>query len=252
MNSNVPERFNKEGYLAVYAGPMFAGKSKLLIKKLSKKQDLGLKVVYVTHGDDDRITKGSNCKVNTHWTCFKNAIVSFDCYKTTDLACIYSRLCQYDVIGIDEYQFFNIKAVEVVRELVESAYKRVYSVGLDCNFKREKFGYIFELFYFADKYKKIQAKCETCKQAMSRLVSMNLSPHAAFVSASFTAKIGGDINVEKEAGSEEMYNPLCRYHYREYAEKWLKSFDQNPSKKENSHNEDDDKSNHGEYLMFDN
>jgi len=213
--------FDKEGYLGVYFGCMFAGKSRLLIMKLSKKQDLGLRVAYVTHGDDQRVTKGTNLSVTTHWSCFSNATVPFDCYRTIDLANIYDQLLQYDVIGIDEFQFFDLgeepKTVAIVKRLVDEDGKTVYCVGLDTNFKRKKFGHIFELIPFADKCKKIRAKCEYCKRVLTQLVSMNLSPHAALVSAPFTAKIAGDLNAEKDVGSEEKYIPLCRYHYLEYS-----------------------------------
>lgn len=217
---------NKQGFLGVYPGCMCAGKSRILIMKLSKKQDLGLKALYVTHGDDDRVTAGTNLTVTTHWTCFANATVPFDCLRTTDLETIYNELLKYDVIGIDEFQFFDLdcdvsKTVAMVKKLVEENFKIVYCCGLDGSFKREKFGHILDLSLFADKYKKIRAKCEMCKRAMTQLVSMNLSPHSALVSAPFTGKFGGNINVEKESGGKDMYLPLCRYHYIEYSKKYL-------------------------------
>ena len=221
-----PTGLNREGFLGVYPGCMYAGKSRVLIMKLSKKQDLGLKAVYVTHGDDDRVTAGTNLSVTTHWSCFASATVPFDCLRTTDLEMIYDDLLKYDVIGIDEFQFFDLgfevsKTVAMIKKLVEEACKIVYCGGLDTNFKREKFGHILDLSLFADKYKKIRAKCEMCKRAMPQLVSMNLSPHSALVPAPFTGKFGGNINVEKESGGKDMYLPLCRYHYIEYSKQYL-------------------------------
>lgn len=221
MNSTLTTHLNKVGFLAVYPGCMFAGKSRLLIMKLSKKQDLGLKTVYVTHGDDDRVTKGINLAVTTHWSCFAKATVAFDCYRTDDLETIYQDLLQYDVIGIDEFQFYDSKTIGIVQKIVEVEHKIVYCVGLDVNFRRKEFGHIAKLYPFADKYKKIRAKCDYCKNGMKHLVALNLSPHAALVPALFTAKIGGDLSIEKEIGSDDKYIPLCRYHYLEYMHEHL-------------------------------
>ncbi len=217
---------NRQGFLGAYPGCMCAGKSRFLIMKLSKLQDLGFRVLYITHGDDDRVTAGTNLSVNTHWSCFANATVPFDCRQTTDLGSIYDELLEYDVIGIDEFQFFDLeeevsKTVGYVKRLVEEDCKRVYCVGLDTNFKREEFGHILKLSLFADKYKKIRAKCEMCKRAMAQLVSMNLSPQAALVPAPFTGKFGGNMHQEKESGGKDMYLPLCRYHYIEYSKQYL-------------------------------
>lgn len=224
-------RFNREGFLGIYHGCMFAGKSRLLIMKLSKKQDLGLKVVYVTHGNDQRLTKGyrvppllkekgSNCGISTHWSCFADAIIPFDCLMTQSLGNIYHRLLEYDVIGIDELQFFKEEVIQTTKDLVELEHKRVYVVGLDTNFKREKFGHILDLIPFCNKSKKIRAKCDRCKGTMQELRDRNLSSSAALVPASFTAKIGGDINKIEESGAQEMYIPLCRYHYIQYEKEY--------------------------------
>jgi thymidine kinase len=222
MNSSLDGSFLKAGFLAVYPGCMFAGKTRRLIMKLSKKQDLGFKVCYVTHGDDERITKGTNLSITTHWSCFANATVPFDCYRASDLKNIMPEIMKYDVIGIDEFQFYDLDkevspTVDIIKNLVEHDHKIVYCVGLDTNFKRERFGHILELSLFADKYKKIRAKCEECRKLLSTLTLSNLSPHAALVPASFTAKIGGNLHVDKEAGGGDKYIPLCRYHYLNYA-----------------------------------
>lgn len=195
--------FVNRGYLSIYHGCMFAGKTRRLIMKLSKKQDLGMKSCYITHGDDERLVKGSNCGIGTHWSCFQGAIIPFDCYKTFDLKSL--DLSSYDVIGIDEFQFFSFDAVSAVVDLVENQNKIIYVAGLDTNFRRDKFGHIFDLLPYCDKSKKIKAKCMKCG-----LVSGKLTP------AIFSAKIAGNPNEIRESGGSDKYISVCRHHYLEY------------------------------------
>jgi thymidine kinase len=191
---------NAEGYLSIYAGCMFAGKSSRLITKLSKRHSLGLKVVYITHHDDDRVSISG--RVTTHQIVEAN--LPFDCFKSSNLSSMQKCLLDYDVIGVDEFQFFDEAAVDVIRWLVDVDKKTVYVAGLDGNFKRRAFGHLNKLIPLADKYTKITAKCNRCRQ------------DKIFRDAPFTAKIGGDLNMEKEVGSDEKYIPLCRSHYLEY------------------------------------
>lgn len=193
------------GYLNLYMGCMYAGKTRLLITKLSKCHDLRLKVVYVTHLDDKRVSEGLNGSITTHWSAFSKADVNFDCLVTSDLSNLYPHLLAYDVIGIDEYQFFPQSSCEVVRKLVDLDDKIIHCVGLDGNFKRERFGFILDLIPIADKIKKISAKCELCMRNNTKRMDL--------VSAPFTLKIGGDPGKEKEIGTTNLYMSLCRHHY---------------------------------------
>lgn len=219
MISNLVDE-KHEGYLSVYFGCMFAGKTRLLLMKLTKKQDLGYKTAYVTHGDDNRMTRGHNQYITTHWSCFSKASITFPCYRSINLEDIYPQLLQYEVIGIDEFQFFeDPKVVKLITRLVDVDHKIVYCVGLDTNFRRGKFGHILDLIPFADKCKKIRAKCEVCKG--NRLLTQKDKPLLPLVPAVFSAKIGGNISIEKETGAQDKYSPLCRHHYLEYAETYL-------------------------------
>lgn len=181
------------GELSVYHGCMFAGKTRLLIMKLSKKKDLGFSTIYVTHSCDER-------DMTSHSTYFSH--FPFELHRAPKLDL--DLLKKYDVIGIDEFQFFSRGDVNTVKVLVDLYKKIVYCVGLDSDFRREKFGYILDLLPFATKSRKIRAKCEWCRQENK------------LIPACFTAKINGDLNCIKEIGAEDKYLPLCRWHYLNY------------------------------------
>lgn len=192
------------GYLSLYFGCMYAGKSKRLIMKLSKKHDLGFKVVYITHREDNRTTEGSNSTITTHWSCFAQANVALPCYRTYSLSLIYELLKEFDIIGVDEFQFFPSADMDIIKKLINIEHKVIYCASLDTNFKGEKFGSILDLIPIADKVKKIHAKCMFCRK------------EGHIVSALFTAKIAGNMTKIKEVGAKEIYTPLCRSHYLEY------------------------------------
>ena len=64
-------------------------------------------------------------------------------------------------IFINEAQFFPDLKDTVIR-LVEEHNKHVAICGLDSDFKREKFGQIWDLIPYADKVTKLYGKCNNC------------------------------------------------------------------------------------------
>src|SRR5436305_1199249 len=68
---------------------------------------------------------------------------------------------QYDVIGIDEVQFFAQEIVLVIDALVEHG-KRVVVSGLDQDFRGLPFGAMPELLCRAELVDKLQAVCHRC------------------------------------------------------------------------------------------
>jgi thymidine kinase len=107
----------------------------------------------------------------------------------------------YDVIGIDESQFFS-DLVEIVKMLVDEAKKIVVVAGLNSDFRRRDFGKTIQLISSADDVRVLKATCSVCKEK------------SIIKDAIFSHKLnGGDKIVE--VGGEEMYVPVCRNCYNE-------------------------------------
>ena len=73
----------------------------------------------------------------------------------------------YDVVGVDEAQFFDDGIVEVVQELVVRG-ARVVVAGLDTDFRHEPFGCMPTLLAIAELVDKLQAVCHRCGGTATR------------------------------------------------------------------------------------
>ena len=86
--------------LKLIIGPMFSGKTSALIRDLQLCSDIGLKCIYVNSTLDNR----SENNYSTHNPLIKS-IGTFDSMKMDYLDT--ELFLDYDVIGIDESQFFT-------------------------------------------------------------------------------------------------------------------------------------------------
>lgn len=185
MNTFIPS-------IDLILGPMYSGKSTELIRRLTLLHDLGLKVLYVNSQLDDR----SQTSFSTHNKTI--GTLPFDNLKTTDLERL--DIDEYDVIGIDEAQFFG-GLVKVVLQWVEKHNKIVLATGLNGDYKREKFGEILELIPYCDTITKLNSYCMNCRK----------NKHELKV-ALFTQRVTNS----KETiliGGKEAYQPVCRNCY---------------------------------------
>ena len=97
---------------------------------------------------------------------------------------------EYDVIGIDEGQFFN--DIVEFSEMAANRGKVVIISSLQGTFLRGAFPNILNLIPKCEKIKKLTAICKLCKQ-----------------NASFTFRTASK-DVQSMIGGENMYMPLCR------------------------------------------
>ena len=74
---------------------------------------------------------------------------------------------KYDIIGIDEIQFFDNKIVSVINTLADSGV-RVIVAGLDMDFKAEPFQPMPEIIAISEMVTKLHAVCNKCGQEASR------------------------------------------------------------------------------------
>lgn len=136
----------------IITGPMFSGKSTELLRRLSIFSELGLRVLYVNSIYDNRTMISHNKMIS-------NKMV-YDNIKIQNLQDI-SNL-NYDVIGIDEGQFFDDLYVFCLK-VCEKLNKKVIVAGLNSNYKREKFGQIIDLIPICNNICKLDSFCNLCK-----------------------------------------------------------------------------------------
>ena len=183
------------GKLDIIVGPMFSGKSTELIKELLRSADLGLNCLYINHSFDNR---------NDHTFSTHHPFLIPKHYKNIDFISLknlkgLNKEC-YDVIGIDEAQFFEKDLIDFVLNHVETYRKHIIISGLDSDSNRNKFGYILDLAPFCDSYTKITSFCKECGPKKEPAI--------------FTYKLTKNDN-QIEIGSSDKYIPLCRMHFLE-------------------------------------
>ena len=143
---------NAGGWLEVVCGPMFSGKSEELIRRLRRAEIAGQRVLIVKPKIDDRYDIGH---VVSHAGAKMRAVA------VTAPAEIPGLVEGYDVIGVDEVQFFAPEIVLILDGLVEKG-MRVLVSGLDQDFRGFPFGPMPELLCRAELVDKLQAVCHRC------------------------------------------------------------------------------------------
>ena len=186
-------------FLHIYVGNMMSNKTSSLIRELVVDASIGLNVLYINHSLDER----SPTIISTH-----NPMLKLDCdlttikfIKTDKLSTV--DISKYDVIGIDEAQFFA-DLYSTVKQWVDTTSKKVVVVGLDGTSQREKFGQILDLIPLCDTVTKLTAYCKRCANSNPRKL----------IKAPFTHRFSDDSSVICVGGSN-LYEPVCRSCYLE-------------------------------------
>lgn len=150
------ESKDKEPKLDVICGPMFAGKSEELMKRLRRFKVAGLRVMVFNHALDQRYATN---KIASH---SKQKWKAVSITRAGDiLKKIHKRT---DVVIIDEAQFFPQSLIRVVKQLLARK-MHVIVAGLDTNFRGDPFGSMPELLALADgEVVKLRAVCAVCKR----------------------------------------------------------------------------------------
>jgi thymidine kinase len=140
------------GWLEVVCGPMFSGKSEELIRRLRRAEIAGQRALIVKPQIDNRYDIGH---VVSHAGATMRAVAVARPEDIPGLA------DGYDVVGIDEVQFFEPEIVLVIDILVTRG-TRVVAAGLDQDFRGLPFGAMPELLCRAEILDKLQAVCHRC------------------------------------------------------------------------------------------
>ena len=171
-----------EGKIELILGPMFSGKSTRLIEQMRKYVYKAKKTIMVKYYADQRYSEKS--EVVTH------DLIKYDSINCKLLGNSFHTLKQYDVIGIDEGQFFA-DLVEVCEELALMG-KIILIAALNGDFRMEPFPVIQRIISKSDKIKLLKAYCFNCHK-----------------DAKFSLRIVQS-NETVLIGAGEAYKPACR------------------------------------------
>jgi thymidine kinase len=144
----------QRGRIELIIGCMFAGKSTELLRRVRKHEITGKSVLNVKFSADQRYDK-ERCEIVTHCGQKRSATAVI---LLKHLGPVWEK---YDVIGIDEGQFFP-DIVEFA-EIFANAGKIVVISSLGGTFLRGPFKRILELIPKCEKIKKLSAICKLCK-----------------------------------------------------------------------------------------
>ncbi|HWG55715.1 MAG TPA: thymidine kinase [Gaiellaceae bacterium] len=176
------------GWLEVICGPMFSGKSEEMIRRLRRAEIAGQRVVIFKPRIDDRYDAAD---VVSHAGARMRGV------PVGSVAELAARAKGYEVVGIDEVQFFDREIVGVALALADSGI-RVVAAGLDQDFRRLPFGPMPDLLAHAEFVDKLQAVCHRCggpATTTQRLVDGAPAPYS------------GETIV---MGANEQYEARCR------------------------------------------
>lgn len=142
------------GSLEVICGPMFAGKSEELIRRLKRAEIAKQRVAVFKHSIDDRydasnVTSHNGTKLKAHAT-----------ESGSDILDIVSKN-NYNIVGIDEVQFYGDDIIQTIQTLTDHGV-RVIVAGLDLDHRRVPFGPTPTLLALANSVTKLSAICTEC------------------------------------------------------------------------------------------
>ena len=218
-----PVSIHRVAKLDLYLGPMFSQKTTRLITELTCLSDIGANVAYINHRSDIRDSRDGVYQVSavagnppyqstseddsesiltTHGSTIRALSNKIKTYKVDRLSQV-PHVRDFDVIGIDEGQFFE-DIYEMVKLWVDKYGIHVVVSGLDGDAFRQPFGDIYKLIPLADSYVKLTAYCSQCREF-----------HGSMVNAPFTARISNQ-TVKIVIGGSDIYVPLCREHYNKH------------------------------------
>ena len=177
---------NESGWIEVICGCMFSGKTEELIRRLRRAKIAKFRTIIFKPIIDKRYSKKHIVSHNNH---------KMRSQEIKDPEDIISYSKDYNVIGIDEVQFFSDKILSVCKTLAKEN-KRVIVAGLDTDYKRKPFGPMPLLMCESDYLDKLRAICVECGKP-----------------ASCTKRLTED---EKQIiiGQKDIYEAKCRKCYK--------------------------------------
>ncbi len=180
----------KKGWIEVITGPMFAGKSEELIRRIKRLEYAHKKTLVFKPKIDNRYSENeivSHSKIKTRSI---NIETAQDILKYVDR--------DTEAVVIDEVQFLDHEIVHVVEDLANRGI-RVIVAGLDRDFRGEPFQNMPELLALAEDVTKLTAICMRCGAPATRTQRLVNGEPASYDDPIIIV------------GASESYEPRCRH-----------------------------------------
>jgi thymidine kinase len=162
---------NDAGYLEIYLGCMYSGKTSKLLEIYKQCKFCNISVAVINHNFD---TRYHNTMMSSHDKVMVPCIQANTIKEIWDLNSDNNNAIHLaKIILINEAQFFEDLYPYVVKML--DAKKTVIISGLDGDFKRAKFGQILDLIPLCDKITKLHSLCSLCKNGNPGIFSRRIS-----------------------------------------------------------------------------
>ncbi len=226
----------RRGRVEVICGPMFAGKSEELLRRVRRARIAGLRVEVVGHTLDTRV---SGATVGSHSGLRVPAVALTTAPEVAEHARALLAGPGLDVLAVDEVQFFGDPIVDVLQRIADAGVV-VLAAGLDVTFDARPFEPTARLMALAERVDKLTAVCAVCGEdaafhvrlpAPARPAATRPAPAARLGDATVPMRLGdatvpmrlgdatvpmrlGDATVPIAAhiGGAEAYAARCRRH----------------------------------------
>lgn len=178
------------GWIEVIAGPMFAGKSEEILRRIRRLEYAKKNYVVFKPAIDNRY---SSHEVVSH---IKNKSKAIPIKNSDEI--LKNISYNTDVIIIDEVQFLDIGVVAICEKLADEG-RRVIVGGLDLDFRGEPFPVMASLLSRAEDVTKLTAICVKCGAPATRSQRI------------INGKPAGYNDPVVVVGASETYEPRCRH-----------------------------------------
>jgi thymidine kinase len=185
----------KDGWIEVITGPMFAGKTEELLRRVKRLEYAKKNIIVFKPIIDNRYSNNEVVSHNNNRTKSVNITTAGDIFKHVDT--------ETDVVVIDEVQFLDNEIVSICEFLADKGIRVIVS-GLDRDFRGEPFGIMPQLLSRAEFVTKLTAVCVKCGIPATRTQRIvNGKP----------ARYDDPIVM---IGAEESYEARCRHCHKVY------------------------------------
>jgi thymidine kinase len=182
---------SQPGRIEVICGPMFAGKTEELLRRVRRAEIARRRVVVIGHALDAR--RGTD-RLASHVGIEQPSITASS---AAEIAGLVSD--ETEIVAIDEAQFFGPGLITVANDLAAGRLT-VIIAGLDVTFDGEPFEPLPSLMALAERVDKLTAICSVCGE------------EAVFhVRVTASNALAGDL-VAEHVGGTEAYQARCRRH----------------------------------------
>ncbi len=185
----------KDGWIEVITGPMFAGKTEELLRRIKRLEYAKKNIVVFKPLMDDRFSESE--------------IVSHNDTRTKSVNISFARqIFDYiddktDVVAVDEVQFLDSEAVGIIEYLASKGIRIIVS-GLDKDFRGEPFSFMPKLLSLAEYVTKLTAICVKCGRPATRTQRIVNGKPARYIDPIIMI------------GAEESYEARCRACHKVY------------------------------------